>query len=235
MKAIRRFFPLAFVLFFYFVFFIRCGPGEKTPGFCEAMGFKCLEMLCPPIYDYSDGVVKSDDVGDGTIQVSVTTKGGTRCSPRNSVRTFFVKKCLQGQIFQAGTGDCKGGGNAGNNYGALLLQFCTTNDNSCQTSNTYDYSPANPLTSPAAASCAADATAGKTWKMLDTYDLKTVNLLSINPDLPANPASQIWHPSSYSLTDGTTYYFGSGGSRVFSNQPKINSLSVLCATAPAYN
>ena len=107
MKAIRRFFPLAFVLFFYFVFFIRCGPGEKTPGFCEAMGFKCLEMLCPPIYDYSDGVVKADDVGDGTIQVSVTTKSGTRCSPRNSVRTFFVKKCLQGQIFQAGTGDCK--------------------------------------------------------------------------------------------------------------------------------
>lgn len=45
--------------------------------------------------------------------------------------SFFLKKCFQGQIYRSSFNDCKGTGDASNNYGAQLLQFCDKNDNSC--------------------------------------------------------------------------------------------------------
>lgn len=57
--------------------------------------------------------------------------GYTREEYSQSYDLFFLKKCLQGQVYRPEQNDCRGTGDINNNYGATLLQFCDKNDGSC--------------------------------------------------------------------------------------------------------
>ena len=97
------------------------------------------------------------DHNDGTITVQ-RYKGGV-----NLMYGVTLKKCLEGQTYRAAGNDCQGSGNVGNYYGAINLQYCSVNDNTCNSLTGY----LNNLGSSAAYnSCAAETLNAKTWRVV---------------------------------------------------------------------
>ncbi|HNN06248.1 MAG TPA: hypothetical protein PKN56_22020 [Leptospiraceae bacterium] len=107
--------------------------------------------------------------------------------------SFFLKKCFQGQIYRSSFNDCKGTGDASNNYGAQLLQFCNKNDNSCIREVPY-YDLSGFGNSEAYASCNSEKLdysgmkAKNKWKLPTPYELyfiiKYSNNINYFPDVP---------------------------------------------------
>ncbi len=191
---------------------------------------KMLQFQC----SLSTTTVSDTDMMDGTIRRVATRK--PNCSATTTT-TAFYKKCLQGQTYQAGSNDCFGAGNAGNDYNATTLAFCGTATNACQTS-AIDYTNADPATSPAAQSCQADTTAGRTWKLansLTTFTgtgttISTVNLVEFNPAFPTGSAKMFWLRYSATSTTARTGYYSTNGSVTTGTATKTTALLVLCTT-----
>jgi len=167
---------------------------------------------------------------DGTVRRAVSTPSGSSCAPFTQTYSTYFKKCLQGQVYRSAQNDCRGAGNAGNNWNAQTFPFCNTADNSCQKSPD-EGSDASVQTSPAASSCASDTTAGRNWNLLaPRYGSSPPGLLTYNPDLPVGVGNQIWNRSSYNGFNASTLYINADGSYADSNQLKTSSLFVLCST-----
>ncbi len=79
-------------------------------------------------------------------------------------KTILIRRCLIGQVFRQTENDCQGTGTKETVWGASRLQWCPTNDRSCEIDG-----KADPTKSPAAKACADDTFLNKKW-MLPSKD-----------------------------------------------------------------
>ncbi|HMZ62562.1 MAG TPA: hypothetical protein PLF66_00620, partial [Leptospiraceae bacterium] len=77
-----------------------------------------------------------------------------------SQKTILIRRCLIGQVYRSAQNDCQGTGTKDTLWGASQLQWCPTNDRSCEKDG-----KADPTVSPAAKACATDTFAGKKWRL----------------------------------------------------------------------
>jgi len=184
----------------------------------------------PTEYFYS---AEYADLNDGTIRV-VNRRYGED-SPE-ATWTIYLKKCLQGRAYNAATGACEGS--------PALYSYCPTNDLACKGNWRNGYYVADPVLSPASASCAAETLGGKTWTMLlyesdaYTYDEKIRELLllrhfnvaeylSLVPDLPRGSLARIWTGTTPHETHGEAVFF-ENGKLVYDAEFKSAAMYVLC-------
>lgn len=139
------------------------------------------------------------DNNDGTVSlVRFETLGSELCPPpfgktEDIIPQYYIKKCIQGQVYRQAQNDCKGTGTAANYYGAQKLQACPTN-NSCSDS-----------VSQAMSSCANDTTTGKVWKpgnfQTASFGENVVfvsNYFKIRTDeIPTKDTDYYWNDSPY--------------------------------------
>lgn len=192
----------------------------------------------------STTVSQDTDRNDGTIERFDTT---TRISPCFGTvityQTIYFKKCMQGQVYRSVENDCQGTGNSGDLWGAQLFQLCaTTSPEDCIMRDGQGDRVIDPATSPAAQSCAADSTAGKSWAL--AYDLSGLNskenirLPDFNPDLPKDPGIFFWDRASTGVQSDAgiamhwSYSFGDDGFPIFTRRVKDESGYVICSTEP---
>lgn len=182
---------------------------------------------------------------DGTVlfKNTVYSHHSGICGGDTPPRHFYIKKCVQGQVYNSASNDCRGTGTEGNFWGAQQYVYCPANDTSCENPgnlNGYSgYDFADPVKSPAAAACASDTTAGLKWRMGE-YEGNNVtdsriSLIDYNPDLPLGPYwdSMAWqnHP-----TLAWAYYFDSQGREdalSATETTKTTPLYVICSSIPA--
>jgi len=225
------------ILFFCFIL-LQCSQKKVEGETMDPLQFLIFMSYgsCYPAYQYT---AVDSDMLDGTIRRRITTTTSSRCSQTStSTVDVFYKKCFQGQIFQSGPNDCRGAGNAGNLWNAQLFQFCAAQDSSCELPYSGGYREANPAISPAAASCAGEIIGGKTWRLPSTMaggmtgasSLKTLDLLSLNPDTAVGPGHPFWSRFAYSGTAASFLYYNSNGWVTISRGVKDANLLVLCAT-----
>lgn len=210
------------------IFLARCDwPEEPGPG----NGYKVF-MICTLIKDRIRDY-RYEDMMDGTIQLTMTTGYERYCYRDTVTSVIFIKKCLQGQVYQPGPNNCQGTGSAPD-WGAQKLQFCPTNDRSCEDANY----KANPLTSPAAASCAADTTAGRAWRLPDysnTTEGLSGDILDYLSDLPGG-SEGFWTQEARHGTETEAYLYGFlsyttySGIKLLSNGYELKNIPqyVLC-------
>ncbi|MCP5499074.1 MAG: hypothetical protein H7A25_04180 [Leptospiraceae bacterium] len=136
------------------------------------------------------------DNGDGTISVYNYT----------SYKLVIIKKCLQGQAFRTEQNDCQGNGDSSNNYGASLLSFCNTDDNSCNDTEIFNLTSTS--NSEIYLSCNNDTFNKKSWKVISsTYILDIINeseFLSFYTEFPKN--GHYWTSNAYSFDSSKAYY-----------------------------
>ena len=157
---------------------------------------------------------------DGTIRLVVNA--GTWGGQTYTAQTLYFNKCTHGQVWNSGANDCTGTGNSGNNYGAIITQFCTINDNSCNGGNV-----SNPVSSGAVFNaCNGLSFAGKSWRVPSENELKLlINCTSatempidgsacgaytspvVNNFFPNTVAFIYWSSTASTLTGAWTVYF----------------------------
>jgi len=117
------------------------------------------------------------DNKDGTLTYTYTliqTNGwiGNRIL---SQKTILIRRCLIGQVYRLTENDCQGTGTKETVWGASQLQWCPTNNRSCEKDG-----KADPTISPAAKACADDTFAGRKWTLMSEND-KVATILSFFP------------------------------------------------------
>ncbi len=139
------------------------------------------------------------DNNDGTISlVSFSNIGSEFCPPpfgktESTSVVYYIKKCVQGQVYRQAQNDCKGTGTAANYYNAQKYQGCPTNDTACDDS----VGNQSKTLSPARASCILDTTKGLSWdneysfSVGDKYKLKEY-LLTRKDELPITDTDFYW-------------------------------------------
>jgi len=140
-----------------------------------------------------------EDNSDGTVNLIISRSNGVRT-------TQVYKKCLQGQVYRPlPDNDCQGAGGVMDHYGALLLQFCSQNDNSC--TGGVDGSDLDGMgISEVYTSCASEALGG-TWKAPYYYDIFAApNWRDVYPELPE--FGQFW--TEHGAWPETAYYESPG-------------------------
>ena len=75
-------------------------------------------------------------------------------------KTILIRRCLIGQVYRSVQNDCQGTGTKETYWGTSELQWCPTNDRSCEKDG-----KADPVISPAAKACADDMFAVKKWTL----------------------------------------------------------------------
>ena len=168
------------------------------------------------------------DMNDGTIKKQDYSHSHDNCYifPDSTTYSniYYIKKCLQGQVYRPAQNDCQGTGTAPD-WGAVKYQFCPTNDRACemivQDEFGANYYVADPTISPAAKACDLDATAGRKWRMFiyQTDAGKSINNVDYRiyyPDIPTGSLYTIWREadSSNIETADTTYIDPATGGRV---------------------
>lgn len=68
--------------------------------------------------------------GTGTVEATSIDNIVVTC-PMAYKDNLVWNRCSHGQQWNATAGDCTGTGNSGNGYGAIKVQYCSTNDNAC--------------------------------------------------------------------------------------------------------
>jgi hypothetical protein len=142
------------------------------------------------------------DNGDGTIALVEVTAGST-CQflafgrKEKVTPIYYIKKCIQGQVYRPAENDCKGTGTADNYYGAQKFQACPTNSPiTCSDSESQTMS-----------SCANDTTGGRTWRpgnFLNGTGIENVSsyLKTRTEELPTGKTDFYWKDSPHLyLTD----------------------------------
>ncbi|MEQ8352228.1 MAG: hypothetical protein RH862_12135 [Leptospiraceae bacterium] len=188
---------------------------EQTEADASAHEFMALMQVLGPLVgnkQYANVVPPQyTDMGDGTIQrehfLETCDRSGN-CTYSNAYPVIYIKKCLYGQVYRPVENDCQGTGNSGNFYGALKVQFCATDDTTCEGSKGYATSA-----SPAYQVCDADTTAGRDWTLpiisaeyhpdkvwnpnqSNSYPEKLVskNFLGLATEIPAGfHTNSMWH------------------------------------------
>lgn len=115
------------------------------------------------------------DNNDGTVAlVNYSSLGVDGCPPPfgkiESILSikYYIKKCIQGQVYRQAQNDCKGTGTAANYYGAQKLQMCPTNS-SCTKS-----------VSPVVTSCKNESIGNRTWVPKSFWDFTSEYIALIN-------------------------------------------------------
>lgn len=161
------------------------------------------------------------DMKDGTLKVAkydiVTGIFGQGIDKEYELKSYLVKKCVQGQVYRPVENDCRGKGTQDNWWGAEKYQWCNIGYDEC----------VNDLTkSPANATCLNDTVGGHSWEpyILEEIFIKFIikNLLI---DIPNGLEAYYWwnyvsknsdnkervysmhNPSDYRKVDINTYNY----------------------------
>jgi len=142
------------------------------------------------------------DNNNGTLLYAVRDVLG------NIKRSYTVKKCLQGQAYRSAENDCRGTGSSADGWGAVKLQYCSTDDNACNPMGQYvagSDAYVHGANSQIFVTCDSDTTAGLKWYPFEivTGD-DDINLFKnfiyekINNSMPADYGSVgIWQSNRY--------------------------------------
>ncbi|MBR33625.1 MAG: hypothetical protein CMN77_20155 [Spirochaetaceae bacterium] len=190
------------------------GTSEQAAAEAEANQFMALLQVVGPLSrtnSYTNVIPPQyTDMEDGTIKrehfLETCDRSGN-CTYSNAYPVIYIKKCLYGQVYRPAENDCKGTGNSGNFYGALKVQFCATDDTSCEDAKGYATSA-----SPAYQVCDAYTTAGREWtlpiisaeyhpdrnsepNLLNSYPdaVFDEDFLQLTDDMPQSSSNSIWH------------------------------------------
>lgn len=143
-----------------------------------------------------------EDNNDGTlslVQYSGTSSPlcifnlGSKPNLTRSVQ-YYVKKCVQGQVYRHTQNDCQGTGNAANYYNAQKYQRCITNDTNCDQLDANGYYLIDYTKSPAGVSCRTDITANKSsWFIFPiTFLGEYSNYINYFSDAPQGSSDYYW-------------------------------------------
>jgi|JI9StandDraft_1071089.scaffolds.fasta_scaffold04267_6 hypothetical protein len=196
--------PLILVLLVSIIVFSQCDSnlpiiGKKEK---ESMYAKVTQMCYFVRLLGGPSGYKVVDNNDGTVAlVSYSSLGADFCPPpfgkTESILQiqYYIKKCIQGQVYRQAQNDCKGTGTAVNYYSAQKLQMCPT------TSSCIDSA------SPAKSSCINDTITVIKWKM-DNFlagneGINTVSsyFKSRTDEIPSSSTDYYWGTGGYSVTD----------------------------------
>ncbi|MCB1194257.1 MAG: hypothetical protein KDK90_27725 [Leptospiraceae bacterium] len=184
--------------------FVNCLPPISNP-FEKEKEYSVLEQLVGPclagLGKTDESYYEVEDKNDGTLEVVKHNKT-TYCfglwgTVHRSYGQYFIKKCIQGQVYRSEQNDCKGTGSASDYYGAQKYQWCPTNDTSCNS---------DLKNSPANATCLNDLTASKGWKPGVGDDTYVQYVLTYQSDeIPTRDSDYYWWSDS-GLVDDTEMY-----------------------------
>ena len=210
------------------LFCASCNGNNSDEGLEFMAGL--LPSWCSMHSDYYDEIIFTD-LEDGTIQRDRRGTNHGPCVGTNISHNYsYIKKCLQGQVYRPlPDNDCRGTGTAGDNWGAQKYQFCPTNDRACDMLEGYIY-VADPTKSPAAKSCADDATAGLNWELPrgNEYYLPD-NISAYAPEIPLDSTNLIWLDYPHYEDKTRAIYFDINGDLQYGPfQLKNEQLYVLC-------
>lgn len=164
------------------------------------------------------------DMNDGTIRFS--GNAGTFGGQTYTAQTIYFAKCAHGQIYNSAANDCTGTGNSGSDYGATGVQFCATNDNTCNGGNINTAVSSGALFN----ACNGSNLAGYSWRVPTKNEIKlTINcsntailpndgsdcaitsspgIVNVFPNIPAFPF--YWSSTSDSATNSWRVDYGFG-------------------------
>ena len=161
------------------------------------------------------------DMNDGTIKKQDYSHTHDNChifpDTTNYYNIYYIKKCLQGQVYRPTQNDCQGTG-AAPDWGAVRYQFCPTNDRACDMMTTNDSGNtiyvADPTLSPAAKACADDTTAGRIWTLIREIGINygyifPSNISAYMPEIPKGNTNLIWTDFAKDQTKSNAYFFDS--------------------------
>ena len=143
------------------------------------------------------------DNKDGTIALAdVTTQGTDYCllplGKTESINAkYYIKKCVQGQVYRSAQNDCKGTGTAANYYGAQKFQWCPTNDRSCEKLDSSGNFVIDETKSPAALTCKSDSFLGKHWSVTPGVSRDFQKFYERSDELPLGIVDFFWATSNY--------------------------------------
>lgn len=156
------------------------------------------------------------DQMDGSVMLQETSSKG-------DVKTYYYKKCLQGQVYRQTENDCMGTGNETDLYGAVKLQYCDKADNSCNGGEDKGILDGNGK-SEAYKSCDSDTTLGRKWEVAEYHIL--IFSISMYKELSSKNI-KVWRNKSIHESLATYSNVGSS-STVFTSTNKTDKLNVLC-------
>ena len=163
----------------------------------------CFQLELGSNYNKSNRI---QDNGDGTISLVEVVAGGTcrftafgRAFGRQEVVTpiYYIKKCIQGQVYRQAQNDCKGTGTAANYYGAQKFQWCPTNDRSCEKLDSSGNFVIDETKSPAALTCKSDSFLGKQWSVTPGVSRDFQNFYERSDELPLGNFDFFWATNTY--------------------------------------
>ncbi len=124
-------------------------------------------LVTPPrtesrVIDNRDGTISLADVRIAGTDICIIPGIGKR---ETFTIKYYIKKCIQGQVYRSAQNDCKGTGTATNYYGAQKYQVCAV-DGGC-----------NETTSPAYLACSSDKSLNRTFRLNNITNFVNANLI----------------------------------------------------------
>jgi len=128
--------PLFLILLLSIIIFSHCdsqlpivGKKKENSSLFDKIFGNCFAL------EFGNQHYKSNriqDNRDGTISLVEVTAGSTcqilGLGNRDTIKAiYYIKKCIQGQVYRSTQNDCKGTGTAENYWGAQKFQFCSEN------------------------------------------------------------------------------------------------------------
>lgn len=139
--------------------------------------FFLLELITLNYGTKEEGVVVDNKDGTLTYTYRLIQTNGIIGNKTLIEKTILIRRCLIGQVYRTTQNDCQGTGTKDTLWGASQLQWCPTNDRSCEKDG-----KADPAISPAAKACATDTFAGKKWTLPSRDDSLSVLLSKLSGD-----------------------------------------------------
>lgn len=130
---------------------------DNKVALLQVIGLSCGSKEVGTVVDNKDGTL--------TYTYQLLQTNGWLGNKVISQRTILIRRCLIGQVYRTAQNDCQGTGTKDTVWGASQLQWCPTNDRSCEKDG-----KADPIISPAAKACATDTFAGKKWVLVSKDD-----------------------------------------------------------------
>jgi len=184
-----------------------------------------MEQTSHSIYDNNDG------------SLTYETRNGYNIVTGNT----FIKKCFQGQVYRKAENDCKGTGSDADGWGAVKLNYCNTNDDSCNPLGhfgKYEGSYVYGDNSEIYTSCNSDQTLGYKWYplyFLLTYMLNSGDYQKSNTEIPLDfNEIGLWMAGKFNTEKAMYIYYNAtsnqGGGYSFSEINKNKKKYTLCTT-----
>ncbi len=177
------------------------------------------------------------DNKDGTIALAdVTTQVTDYCflplGKTQSINAkYYIKKCIQGQVYRQAQNDCKGTGTAANYYGAQKYQWCSTNDRSCEKLDSSGNYLIDDTKSPAALACKNDKTIGITWSLVPGVNSSEKFQFFQRPEeIPLGSNDFFWGDKAFDSSTALVAFMDP--SKTFQKANKSDFNYVLCAGYP---